>query len=124
MATIFSNRRVLVLSLIVTDYEVLKHRIETRNQGWRDVDASWQRNQATRARKPWSNELRVDVTSDGIEAAFCLVRDSLLQSAQQEVDDSRQRINDLYADISQKHQEIARKSRQLLRKQNVGSGGR
>ena len=73
----YAHTNSLVLTLYVTDYEILKDRIVTRNKGWRDVEASWKRHQNTLAREPWPNEIRVDVTVDGIDNALKIVRKAI-----------------------------------------------
>lgn len=73
----FTGNQVMVLSLVVSDYSVLKERIETRNCGWRDVDAAWKRNQQTLEREPWSNEIRVDVSMSGIDVVLQRLKEIL-----------------------------------------------
>lgn len=77
----FTGINSLVLSLVVSDYEILKDRIERRACGWRDVDAAWERNQKTLERELWDNEIRVDVSVSGIDKAFDHVRNSLYARA-------------------------------------------
>lgn len=67
----------VVLSLVTSQYSTLKERITVRNRGWRDVDTAWERNNTIVQREPWPNEVRVDVTTNGIDLVFQKVRDAI-----------------------------------------------
>lgn len=65
----FARYRYVILTLVVTDDEVLKRRVlnETRSSAYRDYDAALRHNRLIRARDLLPNEYRVDNTNQGVE---------------------------------------------------------
>jgi len=60
----FSDVTPLVVTLLVAEYTTLQRRIETRDKGWRDVEAAWQWNERLKMASLQPGEVRFTV--DGL----------------------------------------------------------
>ncbi|MBU0648418.1 AAA family ATPase [Patescibacteria group bacterium] len=60
----FTNQNYVIISLVVSDDQVLKKRVltETRDSGFRDYREAIQRNKDIKSRKPYVHEIRLDNT--------------------------------------------------------------
>jgi adenylate kinase family enzyme len=65
----FARYRYVILTLVVTDDEVLRRRVldETRSSGYRDEEAALRHNRLIQGRRLLPNEYRVDNTGQGID---------------------------------------------------------
>jgi adenylate kinase family enzyme len=65
----FARFHYMILTLVVTDDEVLKRRVmdETRSSGYRDCEAALRHSRLIQARRLLPNEYRVDNTHQGVE---------------------------------------------------------